>query len=130
MSDPEKGRFTPDDKELAADDFLMFLAGTDKTACFRNLAYIVVPEIERKLVAELRHAMSDKNAMAKCETLETLPYLVSPVCVLQAHSYSWTISSVASSKKLEGSLMVLQDERYGLRLHLEPPYTVSRSHQE
>ena len=64
----------------------MFLAGTDTTAntlVFATWYLLKNPEIERKLVAELRHAMPDKNEMANWETLETLPFLVRPVCVLQ-----------------------------------------------
>ena len=64
----------------------MFLAGTDTTAntlVFATWYTLKNPKIERELVAELRHTIPDKNTMAKWETLETLPYLVSPVCVLQ-----------------------------------------------
>ena len=69
----------------------MFLAGTDTTAntlVFATWYTLKNPEIERKLVAELRHTMPDRNAMAKWETLEALPYLVSFVCVLQTHFFN------------------------------------------
>ena len=69
----------------------MFLAGTDTTAntlVFATWYILKNPEIERKLVAELRHAMPNKNAMVKWETLETLPFLVGPVCVLRSHFFN------------------------------------------
>ena len=61
----------------------MFIAGTGTTATTLTYATwhtLKSPEVERKLVAELRHAMPDKDAMTDWQTLETLPYLVGFVC--------------------------------------------------
>ncbi len=80
--DPERGQFRPSDEELAADAFLMFVAGTGTSANTLVAATwhaLRDPAIEHKLVAELRHAMPDKEAMTDWQTLESLPYLVSLV---------------------------------------------------
>lgn len=89
--DPKKGQFTPNDEELTADARGMFTAGTHTTAnalTYATWHVLKNPEIERKLVAELRHAMPDQHVRTDWQTLETLPYLVGLVHIPGARSLS------------------------------------------
>lgn len=73
-----KGRIRPTIDELSADSLLLLMAGTDTTAHALTIAtYNVLrePNVLRKLKAELRAAILNKDSWAECAELEKLPYL-------------------------------------------------------
>ena len=80
---PEKKReFTPTLRQLTADAFSFFGAGTDSTANILTVAtwgLINDKEARAKLQTELRSAITDPNSekLVSWMVLENLPYLVS-----------------------------------------------------
>lgn len=78
--DASKSRFTPSKQDLAAEAFVFFGAGTDTTAnILARGTYEILrnSKIVKKLQAELRQAIPNKDDIATWATLESLPYLVS-----------------------------------------------------
>lgn len=71
--DKERGQVTPSIRDMVADGCLMIAAGTDTTANVLGLAtwHITTnPEVEAKLVAELKKAMPEKDAILDSASLE------------------------------------------------------------
>ncbi|MCJ1458009.1 hypothetical protein MMC28_008378 [Mycoblastus sanguinarius] len=74
----EKRQVAPSTKELAADAFLLMLAGTDTTSFTLSVAVFNIlskPRILEKLRSDLREAIHEKNTTLGWASLEKLPYL-------------------------------------------------------
>ncbi len=76
--DTSKGQYTPSERGLTDDAFLMFVAGTDTTAntlCYGTWHVLRDPKIQARLKEELKKAMPDRNATPSWAALESIPYL-------------------------------------------------------
>lgn len=76
--DPAKGQYTPPLEGIRDDAALMFVAGTDTTAntlVQATWGILSNPDVQKKLMDELKSAMPPNSSTLSWATLETLPYL-------------------------------------------------------
>lgn len=77
----DKGQYTPPVKNLVADAFIFFMAGTGTAANTMEVALFNLLDgpahMLERLMKELREAISDEDTIVGWAKLEELPYLVS-----------------------------------------------------
>ncbi|KAF2468547.1 cytochrome P450 [Lindgomyces ingoldianus] len=85
--DKEKGQTTPSKRDMIADGCLMIAAGTDTTANILGLVLWHItqnPEVEQKLVEELKEGIRDREEVVSSATLEGDKFKYLQACVKEA----------------------------------------------
>ncbi|KAF3914190.1 hypothetical protein ABW20_dc0100747 [Dactylellina cionopaga] len=94
QDDPKKGRKAATKEELAGEALLTVAAGMDTTGHALTLAvyYLIKnPEIQEKLLEELRTVMPEPRSEVTEETLERLPFL--QACIKESLRFSHGVSN-------------------------------------